>query len=106
MLTGFSPLNPLSFIFALIFFFLEVITLLLALAHMHESLDVVCRTEWHRLVEKLEPVADYLPMVSLQVPAYNEPIDVVQKTLDSLAKLNYPNYEVLVVDNNTPLQET
>src|SRR5215212_2534893 len=106
LLTAFSPLNPLSFIFALLFFFLEAITLLLPLAHMHESLDVVCRTDWHRLVEKLEPIPDYLPMVSLQVPAYNEPIEVVRKTLDSLAKLDYPNYEVLVVDNNTPLQET
>ena len=45
-------------------------------------------------------------MVSLQVPAYNEPVEVVEKTLDSLAQLNYPNFEVLVVDNNTPLQET
>jgi cellulose synthase/poly-beta-1,6-N-acetylglucosamine synthase-like glycosyltransferase len=106
LLTAFSPLNPLSFIFALIFFFLEAITLLLALAHMHESLDVVCRVEWHRLVEKLEPIPGYLPMVSLQVPAYNEPIEVLQKTLNSLAKLNYPNFEVLVVDNNTPRQET
>ena len=106
LLTAFSPLNPLSFIFALLFFFLEAITLLLALAHMHESLDVVCRIQWHRLLDKLEPVPEYVPMVSLQVPAYNEPIEVVQKTLDSLAKLNYPNYEVLVVDNNTPLQET
>jgi cellulose synthase/poly-beta-1,6-N-acetylglucosamine synthase-like glycosyltransferase len=106
MLTAFSPLNPLSFIFALMFFFLEAITLLLALAHMHESLDVVCRIRWHRLIEKLEPVPGYLPMVSLQVPAYNEPIEVVQKTLGSLARLNYPNYEVLVVDNNTPLQAT
>lgn len=106
MLTAFSPLNPLSFIFALIFFFLEVITLSLGLAHMHESLDVICRIQWHRLIDKLAPVPGYLPMVSLQVPAYNEPIEIVKKTLDSLAKLNYPNYEVLVVDNNTPLQET
>ena len=106
LLTAFSPLNPVSFIFALIFFFLEAITLLLALAHMHESLDVVCRVHWHRVVEKLDPIAGYQPMVSLQVPAYNEPIEVVQKTLDSLAKINYQNYEVLVVDNNTPLQET
>jgi cellulose synthase/poly-beta-1,6-N-acetylglucosamine synthase-like glycosyltransferase len=106
LLTAFSPLNPLSFIFALLFFFLEAITLLLALAHMHESLDVVCRIQWHRLLDKLDPVPDYLPMVSLQVPAYNEPVEVVQKTLNSLARLNYPNYEVLVVDNNTPLQET
>src|SRR5215207_3152294 len=106
LLTAFSPLNPLSFIFALGFFFLEAITLLLALAHMHESLDVVCRVRWHRLVDKLEPVPGYLPMVSLQVPAYNEPVEVVEKTLKSLAGLNYPNLEVLVVDNNTPRQET
>jgi cellulose synthase/poly-beta-1,6-N-acetylglucosamine synthase-like glycosyltransferase len=106
LLTAFSPLNPLSFIFALMFFFLEAITLTLALAHMHESLDVVCRLRWRRLVEKLEPVPGYLPMVSLQVPAYNEPVEVVKKTLDSLAGLNYPNFEVLVVDNNTPLQST
>ena len=106
MLTAFSPLNPLSFVFALIFFFLEAITLVLALTHMHESLDVVCRVEWHRLVENLDPIPEYLPMVSLQVPAYNEPVEVVEKTLNSLAALNYPNYEVLVVDNNTPLQAT
>jgi cellulose synthase/poly-beta-1,6-N-acetylglucosamine synthase-like glycosyltransferase len=106
LLTAFSPLNPLSFIFALMFFFLEAITLLMALAHMHESLDVVCRVRWHHLVEKLDPIPDYLPMVSLQVPAYNEPVEVVEKTLNSLAGLNYPNFEVLVVDNNTPLQTT
>ena len=106
LLTAFSPLNPLSFVFALSFFFLEAITLLLAMAHMHESLDVVCRVRWHRLVDKLEPVSGYQPMVSLQVPAYNEPVEVVEKTLNSLAGLNYPNLEVLVVDNNTPLQET
>lgn len=106
LLTAFSPLNPLSFVFALMFFFLEAITLFLALAHMHESLDVVCRVRWHRLVDRLEPIPGYLPMVSLQVPAYNEPIEVVEKTLNSLAGLNYPNLEVLVVDNNTPLQET
>jgi cellulose synthase/poly-beta-1,6-N-acetylglucosamine synthase-like glycosyltransferase len=106
MLTAFSPLNPLSFVFALVFFFLEAITLFLALSHMHESLDVVCRVEWHRLVDQVEPIPGYLPMVSLQVPAYNEPIEVVEKTLHSLAGLNYPNLEVLVVDNNTPHQET
>ena len=106
MLTAFSPLNPVSFIFALIFFFLEAITLILALVHMHESLDVVCRFRWHRLLEKLVPVPEYQPMVSLQVPAYNEPIEVVEKTLNSLAHLSYENYEVLVVDNNTPREST
>src|SRR5215510_10686950 len=50
ILTAFSPLNPLSFLFAIAFFFIEAITLLLALAHLHESLDVACRIHWHRLI--------------------------------------------------------
>ncbi|HEY3310073.1 MAG TPA: glycosyltransferase [Anaerolineales bacterium] len=106
VLTAFSPLNPLSFIFALIFFFLEFTTLLLALAHMFESLDVICRVHWHRLFEKLEPIPGYAPVVSLHVPAYNEPVEIVQRTLNSLSRLDYPNFEVLVLDNNTPLEET
>jgi cellulose synthase/poly-beta-1,6-N-acetylglucosamine synthase-like glycosyltransferase len=106
MLTAFSPLNPISFIFALVFFFLEAITLLLAQAHMHESLDVICRIRWHRLLDRIEPVPGYQPMVSLHLPAYNEPVEVLQKTLNSLARLDYPNYEVLLVDNNTPSEKT
>ena len=39
--------------------------------------------------------------VSIHVPAYNEPPDMLIETLDALAHLNYPNYEVLVIDNNT-----
>jgi cellulose synthase/poly-beta-1,6-N-acetylglucosamine synthase-like glycosyltransferase len=106
LLTAFSPLNPLSFLLALVFFFLEAITLLLALAHLHESLDVVCRIRWHRLSSQPEPIPGYTPKVSLHVPAYNEPIEVVKQTLLSLADLNYPDYEVLVVDNNTPSEAT
>lgn len=41
------------------------------------------------------------PKVSLHVPCYAEPPDVVIKTLDALSRLDYPNYEVLVIDNNT-----
>ena len=106
LLTAFSPLNALSFIFALVFFVLEVINLLLALAHAHESLDVMCRLRWHRFIERLESVSGAAPMVSLHVPAHNEPLDVVAQTLKSLAQLDYPDYEVLIIDNNTPREET
>ena len=41
------------------------------------------------------------PKVSIHVPCYNEPPHMVMQTLDALAALDYPNYEVLVVDNNT-----
>src|SRR5690606_20542133 len=41
------------------------------------------------------------PKVSIHVPAYNEPPQMLIETLDALARLDYPNYEVIVVDNNT-----
>jgi len=41
------------------------------------------------------------PKVSIHVPAYNEPPDMLIETLDALARLDYPNFEVLVIDNNT-----
>ncbi len=41
------------------------------------------------------------PKVSVHVPAYNEPPEMVKETLNSLAQLDYPNFEVLVIDNNT-----
>jgi exo-beta-1,3-glucanase (GH17 family)/cellulose synthase/poly-beta-1,6-N-acetylglucosamine synthase-like glycosyltransferase len=41
------------------------------------------------------------PKVSIHVPAYNEPADMLIETLDALARLDYPDFEVLVIDNNT-----
>jgi len=35
------------------------------------------------------------------VPAYNEPPAMLIETLDALARLDYPEFEVLVIDNNT-----
>ena len=43
----------------------------------------------------------HLPKVSIHVPAYNEPPEMLKQTLDALARLDYPDYEVLVIDNNT-----
>jgi exo-beta-1,3-glucanase (GH17 family)/cellulose synthase/poly-beta-1,6-N-acetylglucosamine synthase-like glycosyltransferase len=43
-----------------------------------------------------------LPKVSIHVPAYNEPPEMLIETLDALARLDYPDFEVIVVDNNTP----
>jgi cellulose synthase/poly-beta-1,6-N-acetylglucosamine synthase-like glycosyltransferase len=43
----------------------------------------------------------YHPKVSVHVPAYNEPPDMLIETLDALAAMNYANFEVLVIDNNT-----
>lgn len=40
-------------------------------------------------------------MVSLHVPAYAEPPEIVIGTLNAISRLRYDNYEVIVVDNNT-----
>lgn len=44
---------------------------------------------------------DSYPMVSIHVPCYAEPPEIVIQTLDALAKMDYPNFEVIVLDNNT-----
>ncbi|QQG37768.1 MAG: glycosyltransferase [Candidatus Kaiserbacteria bacterium] len=41
------------------------------------------------------------PFISILVPAHNEPPAVLMQTLESLSKLSYGEYEVLVIDNNT-----
>ena len=41
------------------------------------------------------------PFVCIQLPVHNEPPAMVIQTLQSLAALDYPDYEVLVIDNNT-----
>lgn len=102
MVTAFTPLNTISFVIALDFFMLEALALIMALTHAYESLDLFCRIRWPRRLQSFPPVPGYMPMVSLHVPAYNEPPEVLRETLHSLARLDYTNYEVLVIDNNTP----
>jgi exo-beta-1,3-glucanase (GH17 family)/cellulose synthase/poly-beta-1,6-N-acetylglucosamine synthase-like glycosyltransferase len=47
------------------------------------------------------PKATRHPKVSIHLPCYSEPPEMLKLTLDSLAALDYPDYEVIVVDNNT-----
>lgn len=42
-----------------------------------------------------------LPKVSIHVPIHDEPPEMVRRTLNALANLDYPDYEVIVLDNNT-----
>jgi exo-beta-1,3-glucanase (GH17 family)/cellulose synthase/poly-beta-1,6-N-acetylglucosamine synthase-like glycosyltransferase len=71
------------------------------LIEAHEWAEALWVNERRRLF-KPRPMADAdLPMVSIHVPAYNEPPEMLIETLDALAQLNYPHFEVLVIDNNT-----
>ena len=44
-------------------------------------------------------------MVSLHVPAHNEPPDMVIDTLRTLLRLDYPRYEIILIDDNTDDEE-
>lgn len=70
-----------------------------------ESLEIA-EVIWHkktaRTFQPLTPTESFrYPKVSLHLPIHNEPPMMVRKTLEALAKVDYPNLEVLVMDNNT-----
>ncbi|MCB1923926.1 MAG: glycosyltransferase [Gammaproteobacteria bacterium] len=82
-------------------FIAAVGVILVLLAEAHEWAEAL----WVRQLRRQplpEPLPDdRLPKVSVHVPAYNEPPDMLMQTLDALAALDYPDFEVLVIDNNT-----
>lgn len=53
------------------------------------------------LLPRAVPQADHAPMVSIHVAACREQPDVLGATLASLSRIDYPNYEVVVLVNNT-----
>ncbi|HWA69788.1 MAG TPA: glycosyltransferase family 2 protein [Rhizomicrobium sp.] len=42
------------------------------------------------------------PRISIHLPTFNEPPQMVIETMNALARLDYDNYEVIILDNNTP----
>lgn len=79
---------------------------LIAMARIDEIAAVAFGRPPQRLITKDKPVEnvpeDYYPKVSIHIPAYFEPVDMLKQTLDALSRLNYPNYECVVIINNTP----
>ncbi|MFG1344691.1 glycosyltransferase [Xanthobacter autotrophicus DSM 431] len=56
-----------------------------------------------RLVEAQKPgTPSRFPKVSIHVPAYREPPEMLIQTIDALARLEYPNFEAVIIVNNTP----
>ncbi|WP_329743469.1 glycosyltransferase family 2 protein [Dyella sp. A6] len=80
----------------------QVAILAILLINGFEFTEVLWRREWVRHAGMLRPDSpDKQPFVSIHLACYNEPPEMVIVTLDSLAELDYANYEVLVIDNNT-----
>jgi cellulose synthase/poly-beta-1,6-N-acetylglucosamine synthase-like glycosyltransferase len=75
--------------------------ILVLLAEAHEWAEAHWVTSRSRLGPLRFAPGQRQPKVSIHVPAYNEPPAMVIETLDALARLDYSNFEVLVIDNNT-----
>jgi cellulose synthase/poly-beta-1,6-N-acetylglucosamine synthase-like glycosyltransferase len=75
----------------------------IALGRIEEIAAVVFGRVPQRLIAAALPsVTEFLPKVSVHVPAYREPPEMLRATLDALARLDYANFECVVVINNTP----
>src|SRR5262249_49248539 len=77
-----------------------------ALAGVQEFAIIACGRVPRRLAPgpPTAPAAPeaYAPKVSIHVPAYREPPEMLKATLDAVARIDYPNFECVVVINNTP----
>ncbi len=78
------------------------LTIAVLLSHGFEFGEVMFKRRWRRRFMPLPAhEAERAPFVSIHLACCNEPPEMVIATIDSLAALDYPHFEVLVLDNNT-----
>jgi exo-beta-1,3-glucanase (GH17 family)/cellulose synthase/poly-beta-1,6-N-acetylglucosamine synthase-like glycosyltransferase len=82
---------------------------LIAMARIEEIAAITFGRSPRRLIVKSAAVVPAtigenvtFPKVSIHVPAYYEPPEMLKQTLDAVARLDYPNFECVVIINNTP----
>src|SRR5260370_42371219 len=76
---------------------------LIALGRIEEIARILLGRSPARLFRKTAgAAADYAPKVSIHIPAYREPPEMLKATLDAVARLAYPNFECIIVVTNTP----
>ncbi|WP_018411321.1 glycosyltransferase [Methyloversatilis thermotolerans] len=79
-----------------------VLTAGVLLTNGFEFAEVFFKARWRRAYKPASPLPPALqPFVSVHLACCNEPPEMVIATIDSLAAMNYENFEVIVVDNNT-----
>jgi len=85
----------------------QLVLLAVILVNGFELAEMLWIGQWARRFLPASPLqTQRFPKVSLHIAICNEPPDLVIETLNSLAALDYPDFEVLVIDNNTPNPET
>lgn len=80
--------------------------LLVIMAEAHEWAEAMWYKDRRRAIKEPATEAAKLPFVSVHLPAYNEPPDMMIETLNALANMDYDDFEVIVIDNNTKDEAT
>ncbi len=80
--------------------------IMVLLTEAHEWAEARWVTDRRRAFKPMPDGHRGFPFVSIHVPAYNEPPAMLMQTIEALQRLNYPNYEILVIDNNTKNPDT
>jgi exo-beta-1,3-glucanase (GH17 family)/cellulose synthase/poly-beta-1,6-N-acetylglucosamine synthase-like glycosyltransferase len=77
---------------------------LIAMARIEEIAAIAFGGKPRRLLPAGAALASdrVFPKVSIHVPAYFEPPEMLIQTLDAVSRLEYPNFECVVIINNTP----
>jgi exo-beta-1,3-glucanase (GH17 family) len=77
--------------------------IVIALARIEEIAAVAFGRIPRRLLSAAPPApGGFAPKVSIHIPAHREPPEMLKATLDAVARLDYPDFECVVVINNTP----
>jgi len=74
----------------------------IALARVEEIASVLFGRGPRRLLVTAAPAEGFAPKVSIHIPAHREPPEMLKATLDAVARLEYRNFECVVIINNTP----
>jgi cellulose synthase/poly-beta-1,6-N-acetylglucosamine synthase-like glycosyltransferase len=99
-----SHLGPASTAGGLLLWLFELFAAIMSCAYLWEICDALGTEHWRRRITpqtRRRVAGSDLPMISLHVPAHNEPPEMVKETLRSLLRLDYPRYEIVVIDDNT-----
>ena len=69
---------------------------------IEELAAILFGAKGRRLLTQGAAMPERPPLVSIHIPACREPPDMLRQTLDAVAALNWPNFECVVIINNTP----
>jgi cellulose synthase/poly-beta-1,6-N-acetylglucosamine synthase-like glycosyltransferase len=111
-----SHLGTASTIGGVLLWCLELVAALMCCAYLWELCDALGTARWHRrrrplsqrervpteILRAVVPRPDNAPpLVSVHVPAHNEPPAMVIDTLRALLRLDYPRVQIVCIDDNT-----